>query len=149
MADSVFAAVVDRYNSLTDVPDLYQFDAPVSADAVQVYPPYSVILDEGTQCVYEFEHTVMEVTSLTIMVYADTLALVDAAVERIKYNGGAIDGGLGLDFGTLPTLSVDFTNLEVRRLSEQHFLATTTGKLAQRVFGSKLEYRVTLYRTSS
>jgi hypothetical protein len=148
MATSAYAAFVDRYNSLTGAPKLYTFDAPVSDGGTQVFPAYSVLLDEGTQTVYEFEHSVMEISEFVLMIYADTLAPVDAAVEIIKYNGGAIDAGLGMDFGALPTLSVSYKNLEVRRMREQRF-AAMTGKVAQRIHGCKLEYRVTLYRTAA
>lgn len=147
MADSAYAAFVDRYNSLTGAPKLYTFDAPVSDGGVQVFPAYSVLLDEGTQTGYEFEHSVLEVSDFVLMVYADVLTTVDAAVEIIKYNGGAVNAGLGMDFGLLPTLSVSYKNLEVKRLREQRFAATTTGKIAQRIHGCKMEYRVSLYRT--
>jgi hypothetical protein len=149
MADSAFAAMVDRYKSLTDVPDLYTFDAPVSADSAQVYPSYTVVIDEGLSCSYEFELTVLEVTQLIFMVYANTLALVDAAVEKIKYNGGEIGERLGLDFGILPTLNIDYTNLEVKRESERRFAAIPTGKNAQRIHGCEMRYRVSLYRTET
>ena len=149
MADSAFAAMVDRYQTLTGVPQLFTFDAPVSADGAQVFPSYTVMIDDGLETGYEFELTVLEVTRVTLMVYADTLALVGAAVERIKYNGGSISAGLGLDFCPLPTLSMDYTNLEVKRLSEKNFAAVPTGRVAQRIHGCQMEYRVSLYRTST
>lgn len=143
---SVTASFSDRYNSLSGVPDLYLFDAPVSADGAQVYPSYTVLLDEGTETEYELEHTVLEVTSITLMVYAGTLALVDAAVERIKYNGGSLLDHLGMDFGPLPSLAFAYENMEVKRISEQRFLAQATGNTSQRIFGCSLKYRVSLYR---
>lgn len=146
MATSAFAAVVDRYESLTGALPLYSFDAPPSVDAAQVYPSYAVLLDGGTTPDYEMEHTVIEVSELTLMIYCDTLAAVDAAVEVAKYNGGAIDAGAGLDFGALPTLSADYSDLEVRRMSERRFAAVATGKNAQRIHGCEVHYRVTLYR---
>jgi hypothetical protein len=148
MASSAVSAIIDRYNSLTGVPTLYSFDAPVSADGAQVYPSYTVLLDNGTDTGYELELTVLEVTSITLMVYANTLLEVDAAVEAIKYNGGGVSDGLGLDFGALPTLDIGYYNLEVRRVREKRFAAGVTGRSAQRIHGCELDYRVSLYRSS-
>lgn len=143
---SVIGAVTARIQSLNALPALYSFDSPPSVENVQVYPEYIVIMDGGTNASYDFEHTVFEQTSLTLMVYANTLAAVDAIVEKIKYNGGAIDAGAGLDFGPLPALAVQYKDMEVRRLSEKRFAAMTTGKYAQRVSGCEIQYRVSLYR---
>ncbi len=145
---SVVGAVKDRYNSLTNVPTLYTFDAPPNVDAAQVFVPYSVLLDDGTTPSYEFEHTVMEQTTFTLVVYAPTLNDVDTYVERVKYNGGAIDAGLGLDFGALPTLDTVYKKLEVRRMSEKRFAASRTGRGGERVHACEMVYRVTLYRYS-
>ncbi len=142
----VIGAVRDRIVSFTDMPLVATFDEPVSVANAQVYPSYIVILDEGTVPDYEFEHTVSEVTTLTLMIYADTLDDVAALVEKVKYNGGAINAGLGLDFGTLPTLATNYGTLEVRRMSETYFAAQATGKSAQRIHGCRMGYRVSLYR---
>ncbi len=149
MAGSAFAAFADRYRSLTGALNLYTFDAPDSVDAQQVYPSYAVLLDGGTVPAFEMELTVLEVTQLTLMIYCDTLDTVDAAMEIAKYNGGGIAAGLGLDFGALPTLAVAYDDLEVRRMSEKHFLAQATGKTSQRIFGAEMQYRVSLYRYSA
>lgn len=145
---SAFAAVVARYQTFTDVPDIYTFDGPTVADGVQVYPSYVVALDDGTTPSYEMELTVMEVSEIRLMVYGDMLATVDAIVERIKYNGGGIGDGDGMDFCQLD-MTADFGDMEVRRISEQRFAAVGTGKQAQRIHGCELKYRVTLYRYSA
>lgn len=143
---SVTGAVRDRYNSFTSVPTLAMFDTPPSIDNAQVYPPYVVIVDDGMTPSYEMEHTVMEVTNLGFMIYSGTLDEVDAIVEKIKYNGGAINAGLGMDFGSLPSLATQYGDLEIRRVSEKRFAAIATGKSAQRIHGCELRYRITLYR---
>jgi hypothetical protein len=145
MALSVVGAVREKYEAIAGVPTLFMFDAPVSADSAPVYPSYTVLTDEGMRTDYELELTVLEVTTLSLMVYANTLEDVDTAVERIKYNGGGISDGRGLDFCAL-NLDFDFQNMQVQRTVEQRFLAQTTGKTAQRIFGCRLEYRVSLYR---
>lgn len=143
---SVIGAVTARIESLNALPALYSFDAPPSVDNVQVYPEYVLLADNGTNASYDFEHTVFEQTSLTITVYANTLAAVDVIVEKLKYNGGAIDAGAGLDFGPLPALAVQYRDMEVRRLSERRFAAMTTGKFAQRISACEMQYRVSIYR---
>lgn len=143
---SVPGAVQSRIVSFTNAPKTYLFDAPVSADSAQVYPEYLVIIDEGMRPTYEFEHTCMEQTDLVLMVYANTLQRVDEIVEIVKYNGGGISAGLGLDFGALPTLSTDYQDMEVLRQSERRFITVPTGLNSQRIFGCEMRYRVTLYR---
>lgn len=143
---SVVGAVTARIETFNAIPAVYSFDAPPSVDNVQVYPAYILLADNGTSASYEFEHTVFEQTTLTITVYANTLQAVDEIVEKLKYNGGAIDAGAGLDFGALPALAVNYGDLEVRRLSEKRFAAMTTGKYAQRISVCEMQYRVSLYR---
>jgi len=146
MASSAFAAVVDRIQSLPGLPKLYTFDAPPSDAGAQVYVPYMVLEDHGTGIEYDFQKTAMEVTELVLHVYGNLLSDVDTIVERVKYNGWGISAGQGLDFGALPTLTIDYGNLEVRRMREQRFAALATGKDAQRIHQCDLSYRVTLYR---
>lgn len=146
MATSAFAAVVDRYESLSGVPTLYSFDSPVSADGTQVLPPYAVIRDDGTVPSFDFEHTVVEVTELAITIYAATLANVDLYAERAKYNGGSTVAGLGLDFGALPTLTIPYSNLVVAPNGDRHFCVPATGNEAQRIHARELKYQITLWR---
>lgn len=146
-ATSVTAAFRDQYLTITGAPTLYLFDAPPQVDGAQVFPAYAVLTDDGLRASYEFELTVLEVTGLTLMVYADTLSAVDAYVELIKYNGGGLLDGLGMDFCTLD-VDVKYTNMQVERLSETRFVAEQTGRSAQRIFGCKMEYRVSLYRVA-
>lgn len=90
----------------------------------------------------------MEVTELTLTVYYDTLANVDAAVEAIKYNGGATDAGSGFDFGSLSTLTGGGrVGQEIRRLSERRYTAPGLGKTGQRTHACELKYRVSIRRS--
>lgn len=146
MATSAITAIIDKYGTFSNVPALRTFDEPISVEGVQVFPPYSVLMDEGLVPHYELEYTVNEITTLTITVYCDTLAEVDAAVEIIKYNGGTTTGKLGLDFGTLPTLTIPYNNLVVMRTGERRFAVRATGKDGQRVHACELRYEVSLYR---
>ncbi len=146
MATSAFSAIIERYQSLSGVPTLYTFDVPPATGNTQILPPYAVANDNGTVPQYEFEHTVLEVSDVSFLVYGNTLELVDQYVESIKYNGGSTTAGLGLDFGPLPTLAVPYSSLAVIRVSERNFAATATGSAAQRIYGCELKYQVTVYR---
>lgn len=147
MATSAFAALIAKYDTLTNVPPSASFDEPVSFSDVQKYPPYTVIVDDGMRPNFEFEHTACEVTDVTLYVICDTLAAVDTAVENIKYNGGSTTAGLGLDFGTLPALPApSYQRLVVMRMSERRFAFKPTGKEGQRIHACELKYRITLYR---
>ena len=143
---SAIAAVIERLKTFSGLPAVYSFDAPPSVADAQQYPPYIVVIDNGMRATYEFQHTCMEQTDVQIMVYADRLSTVDQIVERIKYNGGSMQAGLGLDYGPLPTLDPSYQDLEVHRHSEQRFITEPTGKSAQRIFVCDMRYRVSLYR---
>ncbi len=148
MAVSAFAAFVAKYQSLSGALDLYTFDVPTRTTAgADIFPPYAAAIDDGTTPDYEFEHHVVETTEVRLMIYAPTLLAVDAAVEIAKYNGGSTTAALGLDFGTLPALTIPYSNLVVMRASEKRFAATATGDEAQRIHGCEMIYRITLYRS--
>lgn len=146
---SVVNAVLHRIRSFTAIPQTFAFDTPTSVDNAQKFAPYIVIMDDGTDTSYPFELTVMEVTNFTVMIYAESLNDVDDIVEKVKYNGGGIAAGLGLDFGPLAELAVAYSDMAVQRLSENRFLAVATGRNAERVSGCQMKYRVTLYRYSA
>lgn len=147
MATSVLAAFGDKWDTITGLPTLVTFDEPVQISEVQVYPPYAVLIDQGTVPQFDYEHSVIpEVTNLTLFIVDSRLADVDAAVELAKYNGGSTTAGLGLDFGTLPSLAVPYTNLVVMRTFERRFAFKSTGKQAQRVHACEMRYQITLHR---
>lgn len=149
MATSVIGAVVQKYATLTSVgATLYFGDAPTNASGVQIYPPYVVLLDDGMNPEYNFTlNNVMEPTGLTFMVYANTLADVDAIVQKIKYNSQPPTSRAGFDFGDLPALDLPYRELQMKRVSEHRFVASLggTGDVGQRVNGCELRYEVTLF----
>ncbi len=142
----VIGAVVARLKSFDSIPGVYSFDVPPSVDNAQVYPNYCVVLDGGMRPTFELELTVMEQTDIDVMIYANTLEEASEIAEIVKYNGGAIDAGAGMDFGSLPDLATQYRDMQVERVGETYFAATATGRSAQRISGCKLSYRVTLYR---
>jgi hypothetical protein len=145
---SVVGAVIDALQSFTNIPNVYSFDVPVQVAGTQIYPPYVVVRDNGTNTDYDYNYYPYEQTDLEILVYANTLAACEAIVEIVKYNGGSAMGQQGLDFGQLPSLATNYANLVVERKSEQYFAATATGNEAQRISGCRLRYIVALMRKS-
>ncbi len=148
MATSAIASCIDKYNTLTDVPTLYFGDVPPANGPTQIYPPYVVLLDEGMAPEFVFELSkVLEPTQFTFMVYAPTLAAVDAVVQAIKYDGDAPSARAGFDFGSLPSLDEPYRVQEMKRTLEKRFVASIpgTGPVGQRFHGCELRYRVTLF----
>ncbi len=147
-AYSAYTSFADRYRTITGAPTLYTFDAPAVAvtTGTQVYPTYAVLFDDGTTPSYADDYTCSELTNLRLHIYAATLALVDAAVELVKYNGGGVAGQLGMDFGVLTTLITAYGNLSVQRVREHRFAASATGETGQRIYGAELAYQVAVYR---
>jgi hypothetical protein len=140
--------MVDKWASITGVPALYFGDAPPADGPTQIYPPYVVLMDDGMRPEYNFTlENVMEPDEVVFMVYASTLAAVDAIVQQIKYNGMPVSARAGYDFGSLPSLVVPYREMEMKRTNERRFVASVqgTGKTGQRVHGCELRYLVTLF----
>lgn len=147
MATSAIAACVDKYATLSGVPQpLYFGDVPVSDGTSQILPPYVALIDEGMKPEFNFVTSeVLEATDLTFMVYGNSLAAVDAIVQAIKYNGQVPSAAAGFDFGTLASLESPYRTLSIYRTSERRFVAETTGKQSQRISGCELKYRVSIF----
>jgi hypothetical protein len=147
MALSAISALVAKWPSLTGAPTLATFDEPVSVEAnIQKRPPYTVLVDQGMVPRFEFERTAFEVTNVLLTTVCDMLADVEAALEIIKYNGGGVSDGLGLDFGTLPALELPYRELVILRTNQRVGAFKPTGKNSQRLHFGELSYQISLYR---
>lgn len=114
-----------------------------NAAAAQVTVPLVVIEDEGSAPDYEFELGGVEVTTLVVSIFANTLAQIDTIVLALKYGGGIPSAQQGLDFGTLTGLGSYLTFMECKRVKEkrnrEHQEYTQT---AQIVHKAELTYEV-------
>ena len=147
---SVAGAVIERYGTLTFTPKptLYFGEAPYrDGSGNPVVPPYVVLVDEGTTTEYDFEYHPVETTRLRFEVYALGLALADAIASGIRYDGGLVTAGAGMDFAaSLPltgmTLKAMVREREVRSVENARDGSSTD------VYRVSMAYRVEVLRTA-
>jgi len=148
---SVIGAVIERYETFTinSTAKIYFDEAPTrDGSGVAIVPPYVVLRDGGTSPDYAFERScVIENTTLTFEIYATGLASADAIASAIRYNGGAIDAGSGMDFATTLPLTGQ-TLLQMVRTSEQRNVEGGRGVDATDVYKVTMTYVVQTQRTA-
>lgn len=147
---SVIAGVITRYETFTinSTAKIWFHKAPErDGSGAAVVPPYVVLQDDGTTPEYDFEFNPIETTRLRFEVYAATLAAADAIAAGIRYNGGAINAGSGMDFASAMTLTGQ-TLKEMVRESEQRFQEPQRGVTAGFVFRVRMAYKVEVQRTA-
>lgn len=148
MAASVIAAVLERYDTfaITSTAVIYFDEAPARAAAGHVVEaPYVVLKDDGTTPDYDLHGNVIgETTLLRFEVYGDSLAQVDAISVGIRWNGGAVDAGLGMDHADSLTVTAQtFGGMFHER--EQRFQETARGVNAGLIFRNTMRYRVQMF----
>ena len=146
---SVIAAVLARYETFTvnSTAKIWFYEAPErDGSGAAVVPPYVVLQDDGTTPEYDFEYNPIETTRLRFEVYATSLASADAIAQGIRYNGGAVNAGSGMDFAASLTVTNQVYKAMVRE-SEQRFQEPQRGADASRVFRVRLVYKVETLRT--
>jgi hypothetical protein len=147
---SVVAGVISRYETFTinSTAPIWFHEVPERTGAgAAVVPPYVVLQDDGTTPEYDFEYNPVETTRLRFEVYASTLAAADAIAAGIRYNGGSITAGAGMDFAAALTATGQ-TFKAMARESEQRFLEPQAGANAGPVYRIRLVYRVQMLRTA-
>lgn len=143
MAASVIAAVLERLESFT-----YAGAVPVYFDEAPggTTPPYVVLKDDGTVPNYTLEYKLAnEITTLRLEVYALSLASLDAISEVIRYNGGGVSDGAGLDNCDLTVTGQECES--VVRDFEQPFQEQARYDADALVFRNTMRYRVAMQRT--
>lgn len=141
---SATGAVIERYESFTiaaTVP-VYFHEAPASAAL-----PYVVLTDLGTVPDFDLEYNPLERTTLEFHVYHTSLANADAVASAIRFNGGAVNAGDGMDFADDLPLTGQAYKAMVRR-SEQRFTEGPRGPAATPVFRVVMRYTVDTLRTA-
>lgn len=147
-AESPIKACIDLYETLSAVnfpssvrPPIY-FDQPPTYDGGQLRPTYVVLKDNGvnTESNADFESNVVDTGSITLEVYADTLAGVDLVVKCIRFNGLPPSSRGGFDFGTL-AMSDPFYHMSLHRKTETRSVAGI-GVNSQRTHMARLEYTI-------
>ena len=147
-ANSPIAAAQELYGTLTAAnfpgatrPGIY-FDQAPQYDGQQVQPGtgYVVMKDGGFNSELTFEDDTQEAGSITLEVYADTLANVDAVVKAIRWNGQTPRTRSGFDNGTLSYNSPLFHH-ELVHVSEVRRVAGV-GKSGQRVHMAEVVYKI-------
>jgi hypothetical protein len=147
---SVVGAVIERYGTFafTPKPTMYFAEAPYrDGSGAAVVPPYVVLVDEGTVPDYDFEENPLEITRLRFEVYALGLALADAIASGIRYDGGSVSAGSGMDF----TASLPLTGMtlkEMVREREQRFVEQSRDGSSTDVYRISMAYRVQVLRTA-
>ena len=147
---SVIGALKERYETFTinSTAKLYFHEAPlVDGSGNQVNPPYVVLMDDGTEVAHEFEENPIETTRVRFEVYATTLASADSIASAIRYNGGTITAGSGMDSSeSLPLTGMDHMNID--RLREQRWKEGARGTSATPVYRCSMQYEVVVKRTA-
>lgn len=146
---SVIGACIERHDGFTysPKPALYFGEAPYrDGSGNAVVPPYIVIPDAATTPEHQFEYRPYETTRLTFRVYALGLALADAIVLGIRFNGGAVDAGAGMDFAA----SLPLTGQTLKAMvweGERRFVENARDGTSTDVYRVDVNYRVETVRT--
>lgn len=147
---SVIGAVIERYETFTinSTAKIYFHEAPLrDGTGEEVHPPYVVLKDDGTEIDFEFEEAPIERTRLRFEIYATSLASADSIASAIRYNGGSITAGSGMDHTkTLGLTGLD--HMAMVRLSEQRWQEGDRWASASPVFRCQMVYEVTAKRTA-
>lgn len=150
MANSVVGSVITKWSSLafSGKPAKLWFDGvPLRDGAVTVDLPTVELVDNGTAPEYDFEYNPIETTEITFVVRATTLAEADSIAAGIRYNGGAVNAGLGYDFGTLTITGQRVMKIE--RTREQRSRETSDrGPEALPIHRIDLDYSVQTVRSA-
>jgi hypothetical protein len=149
----VIGAVVERLAglSLPAGTTVWLDDAPVKdAAGAAVAPPYVVVRDDGTTPEFDFQLNPVETTAVRVECYGATLAAADALAAAVRYGGGAVDAGGGLDFCEAGAgLPLTGQSLEtVVRQSEQRTRESARGSAGSPVYRVTLRYEVRCLRTA-
>lgn len=150
-SSSVIGAVIERVEGFSFPADVtVWFDqAPLKdTSGAAVVPPYVVIHDDGMTPEFDFEHNVaFEVTNVRFEVYGLSLASVDAIASVIRYNGGAVNAGDGMDFASeLPITRSVYKGCKPQP-GERRFQEAARDGSAQLVFRCTKTYAVETQRT--
>ncbi len=154
---SITAAVKAKFDALTASnfpgaarPPLFFGQAPqTDGTGAQQRLPYVEFSEQGRQVqVLDFERNSVLVLTLALDVYANTLADVDATVDAIRWNGGAVGGGAGFDFGTLADLTAPRSTHQLLPAGEPRRYEPPLDIAGARVHAARMEYRVTVLERS-
>lgn len=147
---SVLGAYLERYGTFTvaaTVPLYVTFIPLKGATGLPVNPPVSVVEDLGTTPAFDFEYHPLETTRLKHTIYAVSDADVDSYVSAVRYNGGAVNAGLGMDFAaSLPLTGM--TLKQVTRDREQRGRVNLLTLYAAPVFYCSITYSIDVLRTA-
>ena len=111
--------------------------------------PWVVFTEGGrTFAPLDFERNGVLVVDLELDVYGETLADVDAAVDAIRWNGGAVGAGQGFDYGDLTDLAAPRSTHQIVPTAEPRRLEGALDVEGNRVHASRLSYRVTVLERS-
>lgn len=149
-SESVIGGVIAQWASVTTTgfPQELWFDGvPIKrADGTSVSLPTVELIDGGLTPDMDFEHNPFEVTSLTFVVRATTLAEADSIVKRLKYGGGAVNAGAGYDFADSISLTSAIELREMKRTSEKRSREAARDPNAAPVHRVDVTYEVTTQR---
>lgn len=148
---SVIGCLIEYYGTLSfsGKPAIYFDEVPLvgTTTADKIAPPYVVMHDDGMTPEFDFEFNVpFETTQVRLEVFATTLALLDAYIDGIKYNGAAINAAAGFDFAVLNTYTKGVWMATVRT-REQRFQESPRAAAAGLIFRGRLQYEVKVQRT--
>lgn len=147
---SVVGAVKERYESFTvaaTVPIWFGYVPLKDGAGNAVNPPFVLLEDLGTTPEQDFEYNPVETTRIRFTIYATRLADVDATASAIRYNGGSISAGLGMDnAASLPLTGM--TLKHVTREQEVRGVSTPPNLTAERVHYCQMTYAVDVLRTA-
>lgn len=147
---SVPGGVIARIQSFAfpETVSVWLSEVPLrNAVGAAVVPPWVCVTDDGMTPDYDFELNPIETTQLRVEVYALTLAQADAIVAVVRYNGGGVAAGAGLDFAA----ALPLTGLTLKscvRQGEQRAQETQRGTDATPVFHVTMRYEVECLRTA-
>jgi len=125
---TLLPAILTKYDALSAAnfaggtrPPAFHDRAP-QVTSGQLRPPYAVFGLRAEPTQLTFEDDGVEVTRVTLRVYATSEADLDSDIAAIARNGGSVGAAGGFDSGTLPALT-DGTLLSMvtQKVPSKHF----------------------------
>jgi hypothetical protein len=125
---SIMASVIERVENFTwsqilpDEVKIFAFEAPVTDvqdDPVQ--PPFVIIIDDGIRYSSTFESEAKEIQNVRFEIYGTSLYQVDRILEIIRFNGGGVTEGRGMDRAEFDNLPERYLNQKCVPVATQRF----------------------------
>ena len=149
----VIAAIIERFNTFVFAGkplDLWPGVVPLKrVDGSAVDLPVAAITDEGGQNTSTFEHSFLTAKTVGIVVVAESKAATITAALGILFNGGAVNGGLGLHYADgLPFAANTYVFKSMHLTNDPQYteLADRTGR-ALRAWQTTLKFEVLIHFT--